>query len=94
MRILFLLVLIFLVGGCRGDYSEPALETLSGGSTESVEKAADIVANLTLPSKLDTLKGDRAANQRLRKVCYWLYVSGDPEEVLDVAILSWLLTGA
>jgi len=41
---------------------------------------------LTLPAKLDTLKGDRAANQRLRKACYWLHASGDPEEVIQVAI--------
>ena len=24
------------------------------------------------PAKLDTLKGERAANPRLRKICYWL----------------------
>ena len=59
----------------------------SGRSAESVEEAADIIANLTLPSKLDTLKGDRAANQRLRKACYWLHASGNPDEVLKVAIV-------
>ena len=44
------------------------------------------MANLTLPSELDTLKGERAANQRLRKACYWLHASGDPDEVLEAPI--------
>lgn len=33
---------------------------------------ARIIAPLIDPAKLDTLKGDRAANSRLRKLCYWL----------------------
>jgi len=32
----------------------------------------EIITALIDPVKLDTLKGDRAANGRLRKVCYWL----------------------
>ena len=31
-----------------------------------------ILSSLIDPSKLDTLKGDRAANGRLRKIAYWL----------------------
>ena len=34
--------------------------------------AAEILAALTDPEKLDSLKGKRAATPRLRKSCYWL----------------------
>ncbi len=33
---------------------------------------AEILASLTDPAKLDTLKGKRAATPRLRKSCYWI----------------------
>lgn len=56
------------------------------GSPTAIEKAAEALAALSLPAKLDTLKGDREVNQRLRKACYWLHVSSDPEEVLRVDI--------
>lgn len=55
-------------------------------ASSQLETAAEAVTMLTLPAKLDTLKGDRAANQRLGKACYWLHVSGDPEEVIEAAI--------
>ena len=36
---------------------------------------AEILASLTDPAKLATLKGKRAATPRLRKSCYWLEVA-------------------
>jgi len=33
------------------------------------------LSGLIDPAKLNTLKSDRAANPRLRKACYWLYVA-------------------
>ena len=45
------------------------------------------IANLTDPVKLATLKGERAANQRLQKCVYWLAFAEEqgskPEAVLD-----------
>jgi hypothetical protein len=36
---------------------------------------ANFLAPLIDPSKLDTLKGKRAATPRLRKACYWLQMA-------------------
>ncbi|MGJ8634676.1 MAG: hypothetical protein ACSHX7_12235 [Luteolibacter sp.] len=49
----------------------------------------EIIAPLIDPVKLDSLRGDRAANSRLRKIVYWLE-SGrkaglEPGEVIDAA---------
>lgn len=48
-----------------------------------------LISSLIDPAKLDTLKGDRAANTRLRKIAYWLEVSrqqgDDPGEVIGNA---------
>jgi len=56
---------------CRAEKSTPAVA----------------IASLTDPSKLATLKGDRAANPRLQKCVYWLATAerqGEkPEAVLD-----------
>ncbi|MDB4406018.1 hypothetical protein N9191_01820 [bacterium] len=50
---------------------------------------ANFLAPLIDPSKLDTLKGKRAATPRLRKACYWLqmaHTSGfDVGEIIDQA---------
>ena len=35
-------------------------------------KYAGIIAPLIDPAKLDTLKGDRAANSRIKKIVYWI----------------------
>lgn len=49
---------------------------LSGKEKPSAVSAAEeILASLTDPAKLDTLKGKRAATPRLRKSCYWLEVA-------------------
>ena len=57
------------------------------------KKADDIsfrsvwIAALTDPSKLATLKGERAANSRLQKCVYWLATAkmrgGDPAKLID-----------
>lgn len=53
------------------------------------ERFVGIVAPLIDPAKLDTLKGDRAANPRLRKICYWLEeaqrAGDDPDAVIEGA---------
>lgn len=53
------------------------------------ERFVGILAPLIDPAKLDTLKGDRAANPRLRKICYWLEearrAGSDPAAVIDGA---------
>lgn len=44
------------------------------------EAPVEILATLLSPVKIDTLKGDRAANSRLRKIVYWIEIarsSGD-----------------
>lgn len=58
---------------------------------EQAKRAADTAAialrSLIDPAKLDTLKGDRATNTRLRKACYWLHVATmrgtDPGNFID-----------
>ena len=51
------------------------------------ETSASALASLTDPTKLATLKGDRAANPRLQKCVYWLAYAEEqgqrPEAVLD-----------
>jgi len=48
-----------------------------------------IVSALVDPAKLDSLTGERAANPRLRKICYWLETARragfDPGHVIDDA---------
>lgn len=48
-----------------------------------------VVSSLIDPKKLDSLEGDRAANGRLRKICYWLEVTkrdgADLKEVIEDA---------
>ena len=39
---------------------------------EKVSRFVEIIAPLIDPAKLDTLKGDRAANRRLRKIAHHL----------------------
>ena len=55
----------------------------------TVESVGDILSALIDPKKLATLKGDRAANRRLRIVVYWLETakraSLEPAEVLEFA---------
>jgi len=62
-----------------------ALFALSAFSREVT--SAFVLASLTDPAKLATLKGERAANPRLQKCVYWLAYAEEqgqkPEAVLD-----------
>ena len=95
----WLLTLLFLVGCKESTQPHNAPQKPSEAPTEaSVEclkedhVAADFtnfLAPLIDPSKLDTLKGKRAATPRLRKACYWLqmaHISGfDTGEIIGQA---------
>ena len=66
--------------GCRSEETNRAPESAS--VTVEVRKpapipdmAVEIITPLIDPAKLDTLKGKRAANRRLRLVCYHLEVA-------------------
>jgi len=63
------------------------LSSLANGVTQTLNTPAVAIASLTDPTKLATLKGERAANPRLQKCVYWLaYAEQDranPEAVLD-----------
>jgi hypothetical protein len=95
----WLLTLLFLVG-CKEstqphNVPQKPSETPTEASVERLKEdhvAADFanfLAPLIDPSKLDTLKGKRAATPRLRKACYWLqmaHTSGfDAGEIIDQA---------
>jgi hypothetical protein len=67
-----------------------------GTPTASIEDVAaprigceSILASLIDPAKLDTLRGDRAANSRLRKISYWIAFDraqgGDPAQLIGNA---------
>lgn len=43
----------------------------------------EVISSLIDPKKLDSLEGDRAANGRLRKICYWLEVAKRSGNDLD-----------
>ena len=65
MRIAYLLA-AFCLWSCQE-------VTRDGGAKFSSSSAtAEILATLTDPAKLATLKGKRAATPRLRKSCYWV----------------------
>ncbi len=95
----WLLTLLLLVGCKESTQPQNTPQKPSEAPTEaSVEclkedhVAADFtnfLAPLIDPSKLDTLKGKRAATPRLRKACYWLqmaHTSGfDTGEVIGQA---------
>jgi hypothetical protein len=65
------------------------LPTIGVGAEEAIDEAtpAKAIASLTDPTKLATLKGERAANPRLQKCVYWLAYAEEqgekPEAVLD-----------
>jgi hypothetical protein len=53
-----------------------------------------VVAPLTDPAKLDTLKGKWAAAPRLRKACYWLEIATRAgKDAGEVIAQSQALTG-
>jgi hypothetical protein len=71
--------------------SQRAQETSEPATHSEVHRVdfTVIVSSLIDPAKLDTLKGDRAANSRLRKICCWLITAriqgDDPGELIDSA---------
>ena len=91
----WLLTHLFLVGYKDTPSANTPPETPVEASVERLKEdhvAADFanfLAPLIDPSKLDTLKGKRAATPRLRKACYWLqmaHTSGfDAGEIIDQA---------
>jgi hypothetical protein len=64
---------LLLISGSR-DQEQPSVRDapVSTQVAEGSDNAAEILAVLTDPEKLDSLKGKRAATPRLRKSCYWL----------------------
>ena len=64
---------LLLISGCR-DQEQPSVRDapVSTQAPEGSDNAAEILAALTDPEKLDSLKGKRAATPRLRKSCYGL----------------------
>jgi hypothetical protein len=74
----FQLALLVLAAPCSRPEQKPAGKA-PPGSIEAiaaevvrVDNSTAVIASLIDPAKLETLKGDRAANNRLRKVAYWL----------------------
>ena len=60
----------------------PAIKTQRPRSNASVQALCALID----PAKLDSLKGDRAANQRLSNACYWLHVARvgiPPASIID-----------
>ena len=81
----FALVTLAAVSGCKSSPEVAKTEQ----EDQQVSKAVDIVLPLIDPAKLDTLKGKRAANRRLRLICYHLETSrragGDPDTIIAQA---------
>jgi len=88
---LFAVIALYTVTGChdRESISDPTQAVHSPQPRAPQAKIVAILAPLVDPAKLDTLKGERAANPRLRKICYWLETarrSGlDPSNVIGEA---------
>ncbi len=55
------------------------------GFTAFAATPAEIIGSLIDPAKLATLKGDRPANERLRRIMYHLKASGAPATTIDAA---------
>src|SRR5687767_6271541 len=76
------------------DQAINAVDLLGRGRFTAADQAELIVGNLIDPAKLDTLKGDRAANTRLRKVAYWLETARrSGKETSDVIYAAQARTG-
>lgn len=76
-RPLLLFLASFLVCTCSAPLEAPreaqaAPIAAIAPTTVTANGGAIYVAPLLDPAKLDTLKGERPANPRLRKICYWL----------------------
>ena len=70
---------------------------VSAAPTTPDSVAREIIAPLIDPAKLDTLKGKRAANRRLRLICYHLETSrragSDPGDIIAQAQDALGMTG-
>jgi hypothetical protein len=88
MRTLLLFLNLIILTGCK---DTPPVNTPPETPKEALNASefTTALAPLIDPSKLDTLKGKRAATPRLRKACYWLqmaHISGfDASETIDQA---------
>jgi hypothetical protein len=88
MRTLLLFLSLIILTGCK---DTPPVNTPPETPKEALNASefTTALAPLIDPSKLDTLKGKRAATPRLRKACYWLqmaHTSGfDASEIIDQA---------
>jgi hypothetical protein len=86
LRAVILAALVPFLASCRETSRDAPQATQE---TVRVSPAVEILAPLIDPAKLDTLKGKRAANRRLRLVCYHLETARrdgeDPAEVIDQA---------
>jgi hypothetical protein len=95
----FLLASLVLASSCRPEPSAqtaPApeeaitvVDILGRKHFSEADRPELIVGNRIDPAKLDTLKGERAANSRLRKIVYWLEAArrqgDDPAQVIGNA---------
>lgn len=74
---------VFCLWSCQDAPLAGEAKPSSGSAT------AEILASLTDPAKLDTLKGKRAATPRLRKSCYWVEAARregqDPVKLIESA---------
>jgi hypothetical protein len=93
-RAVILAALIPLAVSCR-ERSQDAPQATQEAA--KVSSSVEIVAPLIDPAKLDTLKGKRAANRRLRLICYHLETArrngDDPGEVIADAQAALGMTG-
>ena len=83
MRTLLLFLSLIILTGCK---DTPPVNTPPETLKEALNASefTTALAPLIDPSKLDTLKGKRAATPRLRKACYWLqmaHISGFAEGI-------------
>ena len=74
MRTLLLFLSLIILTGCK---DTPPVNTPPETLKEALNASefTTALAPLIDPSKLDTLKGKRAATPRLRKACYWLQMA-------------------
>ncbi|MEM9235201.1 MAG: hypothetical protein AAGB14_00380 [Verrucomicrobiota bacterium] len=86
----FVAVVFLSLVACRKEtVSVEYGETLKSEDGLSYKQTKEIVTHLIDPAKLDTLKGKRAANRRLRLICYHLQMADragfPPEHVMFAA---------
>ena len=67
---------LLLSSSCRENGTLGSIPAVDTHAPATIDPAAKIIAPLIDPAKLATLKGDRAANRRLRIAVYWLEDGG------------------